>query len=244
MLLPLKEQICPRRPQIDNLRTPIPILLQPRTLEAVERVTDALPAAHDALVLVVAKGALVADAHKGRGPHVRVADGALAVAFVAETADCDAGLLAAHYEVGVVAGHGDGGRSVALREISGGRGEELENSLGCQVCAVCSACFGESQTQERYCRGQIDVLFLRIEDDEVLWVNRRREKFRSRGMLLRLVMSTVKLPTNHMLQSPDSCVRRASSCFLNNINLHSIFNGNCQIAIKGTRLLPRHRSLF
>ena len=123
-ILLLVKQIRPRTPQIDNLRTPIPILLQPRTLEAVERVRDALfptavistcnkspsqsskrerrssthlATAHDALVLVIAKGALVADTDEGRGAHVAVADGAFAVAFVAEAADGDAGLLAAHY---------------------------------------------------------------------------------------------------------------------------------------------------
>ena len=56
-----------------------------------------LSAAHDALVLVVAKGAFVADTDEGRRAHIAVADGALAVALVAETADGDAGLLAAHY---------------------------------------------------------------------------------------------------------------------------------------------------
>ena len=106
MLFSLKEQISPRTPQIDNLRTPIPILLQARTLEAVEGVADPFAAAHDAFVLVVAEGALVADAHEGGGTHVGVADGTFAVAFVAEAADGDAGLLAAHYEIGVVAGHG------------------------------------------------------------------------------------------------------------------------------------------
>ena len=56
-----------------------------------------LATAHDALVLVVAKGAFVADADEGGRAHVAVADGAFAVAFVAEAADGDAGLLAAHY---------------------------------------------------------------------------------------------------------------------------------------------------
>ena len=41
-VLLLVKQIRPRTAQIDNLRTPIPILLQPRTLEAVESVRDAL----------------------------------------------------------------------------------------------------------------------------------------------------------------------------------------------------------
>ena len=41
-VLLLVKQIRPGTPQIDNLRTPIPILLQPRTLEAVESVRNAL----------------------------------------------------------------------------------------------------------------------------------------------------------------------------------------------------------
>ena len=95
-VLLLIKQIRPATPQINNLRTPIPILLQARALEAVKRIRDALAAAHDALVLVVAKGAFVADAGEGGGAHVRVADGALAVAFIAQAADGYAGLLAAH----------------------------------------------------------------------------------------------------------------------------------------------------
>jgi hypothetical protein len=98
-ILLLIKQIRPATPQIDNLRTPIPILLQPRTLETIESVRDAFPTAHDALVLVVAEAALVADAREGRGAHVRVAHGAFAVAFVAQAADGDAGLLPAHYEI-------------------------------------------------------------------------------------------------------------------------------------------------
>ena len=96
-----KTHIRPRTTQINNLGTPIPVLLQPGTLEAVESVGDALAAAHDALVLVVAEAALVADAHQRGRPHVRVAHGALAVALVAEPPDRDAGLLAAHHEVAV-----------------------------------------------------------------------------------------------------------------------------------------------
>lgn len=82
-ILLLIKQIRPTTSQIDNLGTPIAILFQSRTLEAVECVADALAAAHHALVLVVAEGAFVADARERGGPHVRVADGAFAVAFVA-----------------------------------------------------------------------------------------------------------------------------------------------------------------
>jgi hypothetical protein len=105
-ILLLVKQIRPRTSQIDDLRTPIAILLQPSTLEAVERVTDALATAHDALVLEVAEAAFVTDAHERRGPYVAVAHWALAVTFVAETAERDAGGLAAHDEIGVMAGHG------------------------------------------------------------------------------------------------------------------------------------------
>lgn len=56
-----------------------------------------LSTAYHALILVIAKGAFVADTDEGCRAHVAVADGAFAVAFVAETTDGDAGLLAAHY---------------------------------------------------------------------------------------------------------------------------------------------------
>jgi len=123
--LPLIEQICenrvnneplheratraeneltsPRTTQVYNLRTSISILLQPHTAKAIERVADPLPTADNTFVLVVTETALVADAHKRRGSHVGIADGAFAVAFVAETADCDAGLLTAHDEIWVMA---------------------------------------------------------------------------------------------------------------------------------------------
>ena len=41
-ILLLVKEIRPRTAQVDDLRTPIPILLQPRTLEAVKGVRDAL----------------------------------------------------------------------------------------------------------------------------------------------------------------------------------------------------------
>jgi hypothetical protein len=53
-------------------------------------------------ILIVAKGAFVADAYEGCWAHVTVAYGAFAVAFVAETADGYAGGLAAHDQIAVV----------------------------------------------------------------------------------------------------------------------------------------------
>lgn len=96
-ILLLVKQIRPRTPQVDDLRTPVPVLLEARALEAVERVRYPLAAADHALVLIVAEGALVADPHEGGGAYVRVAYGALAVTFVAEPADGYAWLLATHY---------------------------------------------------------------------------------------------------------------------------------------------------
>ena len=98
-ILFLIEQIRPTTSQIDNLRAAVPVLLQARALEAVEGIRDTLATAYNALVLVVPKGAFVADAGESRGAHVRVANGAFAVTFVAETADGDAGLLAAHDQI-------------------------------------------------------------------------------------------------------------------------------------------------
>jgi hypothetical protein len=98
-ILLLIEQIRPRTTQIDDLGTPIPILLKARALEAVEGVRNAFATTYNALVLVVAEGAFVADAGERGGADVRVAHWTFAVAFVAEAADGDAGLFAAHYEV-------------------------------------------------------------------------------------------------------------------------------------------------
>jgi len=101
----LIEQIRPGAAQIYNLWAPVSVLFQAGALEAVEGVADALAAADDALVLVVAKGALVADADERGRADVRVAHGALSVALVAEAADGYAGLLAAHDEIRVMARH-------------------------------------------------------------------------------------------------------------------------------------------
>jgi hypothetical protein len=101
----LIKQIRPRTTQIDNLGTPIAILLQTRTLEAIKGITDALSTTDDAFVLVVSERAFVAHAHEGGWADVGVADRAFAIAFVAETADGDAGLFAAHDEIGVMARH-------------------------------------------------------------------------------------------------------------------------------------------
>jgi hypothetical protein len=58
-----------------------------------------LSSADYTLVLVVSKAALVADAHQGRRSDIGIAHGAFAVALIAQAADCNAGLLAAHNEI-------------------------------------------------------------------------------------------------------------------------------------------------
>jgi hypothetical protein len=98
-ILLLVEQIGSRTTQIYNLGAAVPVLFKSCTFEAVEGVGDALAAADDTLVLVVSEGAFVADAGERGRAHVRVADGAFAIALVAEAADRDASLLAAHDKV-------------------------------------------------------------------------------------------------------------------------------------------------
>lgn len=78
-----KTHVCSRTTQIYNLGTTVSVLLEPRTLEAVECIRNALAAADDTLILVVAKAALVAYPDEGRRAHVGVAHGAFAVALVA-----------------------------------------------------------------------------------------------------------------------------------------------------------------
>ncbi len=91
--------VCPGTSEVYDLGTPVAVLLQSRALKAVEGVGDALAAAHDTLILVVAETALVADAHQRRWPHIGIAHWAFAVAFIAQASDRDAGLLAAHNQI-------------------------------------------------------------------------------------------------------------------------------------------------
>lgn len=50
-------------------------------------------------VLIVSETALIADADEGGRSHVGIADGAFAIAFIAESSDSYTGLLAAHNEI-------------------------------------------------------------------------------------------------------------------------------------------------
>jgi hypothetical protein len=67
--------------------------------------------AYNTFVLVIAEAALIADANKGCWPNVGIANWALSVALVAETADGNPRLLPAHDEIRMMARHlmsGDG----------------------------------------------------------------------------------------------------------------------------------------
>ena len=93
----LIEQIRPTTAEVDDLGTPIAILLESHAAEAVESITDTLTAAHHAFILIISEAALVADACERRRSHVGVADWTLAIAFIAEPADVDSRHLAAHH---------------------------------------------------------------------------------------------------------------------------------------------------
>jgi hypothetical protein len=93
----LIKQIRPRTPQINNLRTAIPVPLQPRTICTVVCITYPNTTTDDAFSSRVAKSAFVADVDEGRWADVRVADWASGVVSFAEAAYADACLAAAHY---------------------------------------------------------------------------------------------------------------------------------------------------
>ena len=122
-ILFLIKQIRPTAPQINNLRAPISIFLQPRTLKAIKCVRDALTTTDDTFVLIITEGTFVADADERGGADVAVADRAFAVAFVAETAHGYAGLFAAHDEI---SGRRGNGLVVVLKEGRARSGMERE----------------------------------------------------------------------------------------------------------------------
>ena len=73
-------------------------------LLAVVGIRDANPAADDTAPSVRAIITLIANPYKSGRPHVRVADHALAIALLAETANGDSRLLPTHDEIGVMLG--------------------------------------------------------------------------------------------------------------------------------------------
>lgn len=99
------EQIGSARTKIDDLWATISVLFQSCTSEAVEGITHSFSTTNDTLVLIVAEGALIADAHESGRSNIRVADWTLAVAFVAESTDGDACCLATHDEIWVMTRH-------------------------------------------------------------------------------------------------------------------------------------------
>jgi len=92
--------------KVDNFGTPISILLLLAALATVIRIGDARPTADHASTLVRAVVTLVTNPYQSCGSNVTVADYTFAIAFLAKSADGNAGLLAAHDEIWVVLGHG------------------------------------------------------------------------------------------------------------------------------------------
>jgi hypothetical protein len=98
-ILLLIEEVGPRRSEIDDLRTSIAILFESGALETVEGVGNTFAATDDTFVLVITERTFITDACQSRRSNVGIAHRTLPVAFVAQSADGDSGLLAAHYEV-------------------------------------------------------------------------------------------------------------------------------------------------
>ncbi|KAF5615547.1 peroxin 26 [Fusarium sp. NRRL 52700] len=85
--------------KVYNLRTSIAILFKASTFKTVERVRDALTAAHNAFILVVAEATFVTNAHERRGPNVGVTNWAFAIALITETTNSNTGLFATHNKI-------------------------------------------------------------------------------------------------------------------------------------------------
>jgi hypothetical protein len=98
-ILLLVEQIRPRAAKIYDLWTAISILFQPCAFKAVKGVGDSFATANDTFVLVIAKGAFVANAHQRGRSYIAVAYGTLSIALVAEPTDGNASLFATHNKI-------------------------------------------------------------------------------------------------------------------------------------------------
>jgi len=111
---PFVEEVGTTGSEIDNLGATVAVLLQSRTLGAVVSVGYPWRATDDAPAAVGTKVAFVANADEGFGSDVGVADRTLSVALLAETADGNTGLPTAHYQIGVMLRHGEGGAGGAV----------------------------------------------------------------------------------------------------------------------------------
>lgn len=114
-ILFLVEKIRSGRSKVDNFGTAVTVFLQPSAFEAVESVrytldfyvsdlfqqshdprTD-LSATDDALILIVAERAFIADTNECGWSDIAIAHWTFSIAFVAKSPYCYARLLAAHY---------------------------------------------------------------------------------------------------------------------------------------------------
>ena len=105
VLLALVPQVSLCRAQIDNLGTAVSVLLHLCALFTVVGIRDALIAAYDASPLEAAEVALVADCDECAGSDIGIADDALPVIFLTESADRHSWLLSAEDQVWMMFSH-------------------------------------------------------------------------------------------------------------------------------------------
>ncbi|KAL8672077.1 MAG: hypothetical protein Q9168_003437 [Polycauliona sp. 1 TL-2023] len=85
--------------EVDNFGASIAIFLEPCALKTVESVADPFTATYDAFILIVAKGAFIADANERGRPDITITDRTFAVTFVAQSSYGYPRLLSAHDEI-------------------------------------------------------------------------------------------------------------------------------------------------
>jgi len=105
VLFPLIKEISFCAAQINDFWTAISIFLLNRTLLAVICVGDSGAAVDDASALVRTIIALVADAHQGARPHIRVTNDTFSVALLAQASNGDSRLLPAKNQVWMMFRH-------------------------------------------------------------------------------------------------------------------------------------------
>lgn len=91
--------------EIDDLRTTVTVFFLLYALPAVVGIRDSRSVADETAVLVRAVVALVTDSYQHHRTDIGVTDDALVVAFLAQSSDWYAGLLTAHYQIGMMLGH-------------------------------------------------------------------------------------------------------------------------------------------
>merc|ERR1719420_1125143 len=105
ILFHLVEQVCLAATQVDNLWTPISVLLLHSALLTVIRITDARAPTDDTPALIRAIVALVANPDESARPHIGVADHTLSVTLFTQPPNGNSSLLSAEYQVRMMLCH-------------------------------------------------------------------------------------------------------------------------------------------